>query len=162
MYLVHAAARALESHPELRFILFGDGPDLEKIRAVILKTDYPEKIICPGFEKNLVACLKGADILVNPSLSEGLPNIILEAMAVRLPVVATAVGGVPEIVNDGQTGFLVPSQDSEALARIIVETAVDGDSRGRVAAAAYEFIASEYTFAGQFRKLTNLYDTAVQ
>ena len=162
MYLVHAAARALESNPELRFILFGDGPDKEKIRTAILKTDYPEKIICPGFEKNVVACLKGADILINPSLSEGLPNIVLEAMAVRLPVVATAVGGVPEIVSDGQTGFLVPSQDSEALARVIVETAADCNSRARVATAAYEFIAREYTFTGQFRKLANLYDLVVQ
>ncbi len=162
MYLVHAAALALKSHPELRFVLFGDGPDMEKIRAAILKADYPEKIICPGFEKNLVACLKGADMLINPSLSEGLPNIVLEAMAVRLPVVATAVGGVPEIVSDGQTGFLVPSRDSEALARVIVETAVDGDSRARVTAAAYEFIAREYTFAGQFRKLTSLYDLVIQ
>ena len=89
-------------------------------------------------------------------------SIVLEAMAVRLPVVATAVGGVPEIISDGQTGFLVPSQDSEALASVIVETAADGDSRVRIATAAYEFIAREYTFTGQFRKLTNLYDSVVQ
>lgn len=93
IYLVKATAETIEQNPRLRFVLFGDGPDLEKIRRMVASLGYEDKIRCPGFEKNMLGCIKGADVVVNPSLSEGLPNVVFEAMALGVPVVATAVGG---------------------------------------------------------------------
>ncbi len=155
--LVRAAVRARANNPRLRFVLFGDGPDLGRIRAEVKREGHEKEIVCPGFEKNLLGCLKGADLLVNPSLSEGLPNIVLEAMALKTPVVATAVGGVPELVRDDVTGFLVPAADPDALAEAVVRAAVT-DERERITAAALDHIKREYSFAGQFRKLAALYD----
>ncbi len=117
VYLVRAAFQALDDQPQLRFVLFGDGPDLEKLRQLITEHRAEDRIVCPGFENNLAAHLKGADLLVNPSLSEGLPNIVLGAMAVGVPVVATDVGGLPEIIESKVNGFLVPAKDVNSLAR---------------------------------------------
>ena len=141
--------------------MFGDGPDLGKIRSIIRDLGCEGKIICPGFEKNLIGCLKGADILVNPSLSEGLPNIVLEAMAVKVAVIATAVGGVPEIVLDGDTGYLVPAREVAQLAGCMARVAGDADARAKITAAAHEFVLKEYSFSGQFTRLVNVYDAVV-
>ena len=157
-YLIDAAAIALKQNPKLRFVLFGDGPDLEREREHLRSLGLNGKVICPGFERNLVGCLKDADLLVNPSLSEGLPNIVLEAMAVGTAAVATAVGGVPEIIEDGRTGLLVPAKDANALAKAILRTADNPDMRTALAQEALSLIKAEYSFERQFEKLASLYD----
>ncbi len=108
IYFVQAAKLALEQNSKLRFVLFGDGPDVEKVKTYVNENNLSNKIICPGFEKNILGYLKDTDILVNPSLSEGLPNIVLEAMAAQIPVIATNVGGLPEIIDSDSNGILVP------------------------------------------------------
>jgi glycosyltransferase involved in cell wall biosynthesis len=155
--LVRAAATASQRDPRLRFVLFGDGPDLEKVRASIQRLGLQRKILCPGFERNILGCVKGADILINPSLSEGLPNIVLEAMALDVPVVATAVGGVPEIIEHGSTGRLVPAGREAALVDAIVDAASDTARSRAMALAAKRFVKTECTFAGQFERLAAVY-----
>ena len=157
-YLIEAAAVAIKQNPKLRFVLFGDGPDLEHEREHLRSLRLEGKVICPGFERNLVGCLKDADILVNPSLSEGLPNIVLEAMAVRTAAVATAVGGVPEIIDDGKTGLLVPARDADALAKAILRAADNSEMRAGLTEQALSLIKAEYSFERQFEKLAQLYD----
>jgi glycosyltransferase involved in cell wall biosynthesis len=159
LYLIEAAALALKRSPALRLVLFGDGPDLETARSRVNALGISNEVHCPGFEKNLLGCLKGADLLVNPSLSEGLPNIVLEGMALNVPVVATSVGGVPEIISDGRTGRLVPPKRADLLAQAIVAAAEDRDESHRMARAAHEFVRAEYSFRGQFEKLTAVYES---
>ncbi len=156
-YLVRAAAEAVKSDDRLRFVMFGDGPDLESTRRLVSNSGCDKKIICPGFERNLLGCLASADCLVNPSLSEGLPNIVLEAMAAGTPVLATAVGGVPELITDGRNGLLVPPRDVASLRAKIMIMATDTDKARDIAAAARETVEKKFTFANQGQKLIEVY-----
>ena len=121
MYLVRAAELAIESNRNLRFILFGEGPDWDNVKAYIETRSLSKFIICPGFEPELLSYLKSADALVNPSLSEGLPNIVLEALAAKVPVIVTNVGGHPEIVIDNFNGYLVEPKHIGQMAERIGE-----------------------------------------
>jgi glycosyltransferase involved in cell wall biosynthesis len=114
-------------------------------------------VLCPGFERDVLACVRGADLLVNPSLSEGMPNAVLEAMAMGVPVVATDVGGVPELIMHGETGLLVPAGDPAALARAVVSALGDRDASARRAASARRFVDERCSFAAQSRSLVRVY-----
>jgi glycosyltransferase involved in cell wall biosynthesis len=157
IYLVKAAIKAIEKNDFLRFILFGDGPDLEKIKDRISGLGYQDKILCPGFEKNLLSFVKGADILINPSLSEGLPIIVLEAIALGIPIVATAVGGVPEVIQDGVNGYLVLPKDVCSLAEKILSLSSDRTRAKEFADKGLQTIMNSFTFTQQNLKLTQLY-----
>lgn len=159
--LVRAADRALLQLPSLRLLLFGDGPDLEGARKLIQSLGRQKEIRCPGFEKDMLGCIRGADLLINPSHSEGLPNIVLEAMASGTPVLATAVGGVPDLLEQGAGGFLVPPADVERLAQALVGVALDPEQRRERAARALRVIRSEYGFDRQFERLADLYGRVV-
>jgi glycosyltransferase involved in cell wall biosynthesis len=161
-YLVDAARTASEQNPRLRFVIFGDGPDLEKINSRVEELGLSETVLCPGFERDLLGYLKDADMLVNPSLSEGLPNIVLEAMALKIPVVATSVGGVPELVEDGVSGFLVPPADSNLLADKILQLAGRKDIQEKFAREGYRTIVEKFSFDSQAEKLYRVYREALK
>jgi glycosyltransferase involved in cell wall biosynthesis len=161
-YLITAAAQALKYDKRLKFIIYGDGPDYNKIADNVRKLNLNEQIICPGFEKNLLGCLKGADILVNPSLSEGLPNIVLEAMAMGIPVIATSVGGVPELIHSGVDGIMVPPGDSKAIALSIIELAGDANQRDKLAEAARSTVGKFFMYEKQLASLETVYRRFIQ
>jgi glycosyltransferase involved in cell wall biosynthesis len=155
--LVRSVDEVVAADPRVRFIMFGDGPKLEQTRAMAANLDAAGHVVCPGFEKNIIGHLRGADIVINPSLTEGLPNVVLEAMAVRVPVIATAVGGVPELITDNENGRLVPAKDPSPLGRAIVELAGDHKLRERFAAAGLQTVIKEFSFEAQSRKLHEVY-----
>jgi glycosyltransferase involved in cell wall biosynthesis len=155
--LVRAAELAIKKNNNLRFVLFGNGPDLDKIKALIKHKKLEEKVFCPGFEKNLLGCLKSVDMLINPSFSEGLPNIVLEAMALKVPVVATSVGGVPELIVDGESGLLVPAGNWKSMAEAIVKVSQNADLQRRIAEKGYDTISKSFTFNGQLQALEAVY-----
>jgi glycosyltransferase involved in cell wall biosynthesis len=161
VHLVDAAAVALEEEPRLRFVLFGDGPDLERARAAVSSRRLQDRIVCPGFEKSLPGCIKGANIVVNPSLSEGVPNVVLEAMALEVPVLATPVGGVPEVLVDGHTGYLVPPGDTRALAQALLHISRNPDQARQIAQRALQHVNDNLTFDKQYDKLTTIYRKVV-
>lgn len=155
--LIRAAKIALSQNDKLIFILFGDGPDLHLIKKQINKEHLSDMIICPGFERNLIGCLKGADLLINPSHSEGLPNIVLEAMAMKIPCVATDVGGVGEIIDSNISGLLVPPKSPEKLAEATISIADITYSTTDLVDNAYQTIINRFSFGSQFEKLRILY-----
>jgi len=155
--LIEAMKIALASEARLRLILYGDGPELASVRMKVKNFKLEDKILLPGFEKNLLSHLKGADLLVNPSLSEGLPNIVLEAMALGVPVVATAVGGVPEIITDGIEGRLVPPGDAVRLAEAIIGMARSPQDAAMMADSARQRIQEEFSFESQMIALRAVY-----
>jgi glycosyltransferase involved in cell wall biosynthesis len=114
--LLKAAQIVKKELPNVEFVLVGDGPEkkhLEKLAKTLGIEDTAHFI---GHLEHPVEEMKKFDVLVIPSLWEGVPNVILEAMSCKVPVVASKVGGVPELVDDGRTGFLVPPKDEGALA----------------------------------------------
>lgn len=156
-YLVKAARKAINANDSLRFVLYGDGPDLTRIKKLIRRLSLENEIFCPGFEKNVTRSIKGACVLINPSLSEGFPNVVLEAMALRVPVIATAVGGVPELIRHGENGYLVPPKEPDAITRAILEVTSNPDKAARVAEKGWEMISKNFSFEGQYRKLAEIY-----
>jgi glycosyltransferase involved in cell wall biosynthesis len=140
----------------IRFVLFGDGPLRESLARRIAAKGFDGRFIMAGFRSDLDRLLPHLDLLVLPSHSEGLPNVALEAQAAGVPVVATAVGGTPEVIEDGQTGFLVPPGDPAALAERIGRLLIDPALRARFAAAGRERVAARFSFAAQAEDYRNL------
>jgi glycosyltransferase involved in cell wall biosynthesis len=104
---------AAERVPEMHFLIAGDGPK----RAAWQALSKSDRVHWAGYRTDVDAILAGCDVFVHPSLDDAFPTVLLEAMAAGLPVVASRVGGIPEIVVEGVTGMLVPPGDADALAQ---------------------------------------------
>jgi glycosyltransferase involved in cell wall biosynthesis len=115
-YFLDAAALVASRRPDARFLVLGDGPSREEFECDARRRGLAGRVIFVGFRKNVPRWLTEVTLSVLPSLSEGLSNAVLESMAAGVPIVATRVGGNPELVVDGVTGLLVPPRDAGALA----------------------------------------------
>jgi glycosyltransferase involved in cell wall biosynthesis len=115
-----------------------------------------------GFRTDLDRLLPHADLAVLSSFTEGLPVAVLEALAARVPVVATAVGGTPEVIEDGVCGFLVPPGDAGALARRIADALADEPRRRLMGERGRRRIEEEFTFAGQAERYRRLFERLQQ
>lgn len=112
VHLIRAFARVLHDHPGAHLVIVGDGPEEGTLRSVTAESDVGMNVHLLGYRDDILSVLKDVDIFVLSSLQEGLPLTLLEAMACSLPVVASAVGGIPHAVIDGTTGILVPPLES--------------------------------------------------
>lgn len=155
--LLRAFARLLTEVPQGYLIVLGGGPELAALAALADRLGVAERVIFLGQVADVAEVLDGADVFVFASLYEGLPNAVLEAMSAGLPVVTTAVGGIPEVVSDGETGFLVPTRRPEELAERMLRLARDGDLRRRLGGAARERVG-EFTMERMVRSYEELYD----
>lgn len=154
-----AAGRVAKLHPHVGFVLFGDGPERAKIEARVRDLGLTGRFVMPGFTRELDRFVPWADVLVIPSHTEGLPNVGLEASAAGVPVVATAVGGNPEVVADGETGYLVPPADPAALAERIARLVGDPEARRAMGAAARDRMERLFTFDAQAAAYADLFAT---
>ena len=119
-YLIESAVKVLEVFPKTRFLIAGDGPLRKELEILSKQLMIDRNIIFAGFCQDIPAILSIDDIIAIPSLTEGSPLALLEAMAMGKPIVATNVGGIREILRDGETGLLVPSRDPKALSEKII------------------------------------------
>jgi len=147
--LIDAARRVVDRVPGARFIVFGEGAERERLERQIAECGLEEAVRLAGFSPGLDQLWPNADLMVLPSFTEGLPNVILEASAAGVPVVATAVGGTPEAVDPGQTGLLVPPGDPLALAGAVVELLIDPLRRRKLGLAGRRFVREGFTFGVQ-------------
>ena len=150
--LIDAASQVVQDHPRVGFIIFGDGVEREALENRIRKLGLQSHVVLAGFTNRLDRYLPHADLIVLPSRTEGLPNVALEASAAGVPVVATAVGGTPEVVADGETGFLVPSDDAETMAERIGQLLSNDDLRMRFGEAGRVRMRKEFSFTAQFKQ----------
>jgi glycosyltransferase involved in cell wall biosynthesis len=139
-------------------ILAGDGPDREPVRHRICELGLSDRVFLPGYLPEPQLLLEETDLLVLPSHSEGLPNVALEALAMEVPVLATRVGGTPEIISDGETGRLVEPGSPEALASAIAEFLRDQRSWKEMAVRGRQVVESEFSFDARTRKLEAIYN----
>ncbi len=158
--LVRAAAVLKQLNLEVpwRFVLAGDGPELDSLQRLAASLDVTERLVFAGHQTNLQPYYSMARILALPSHSEGSPNVILEAMAAGLPIVATSVGGVPEILAHEQTGLLVPSGDSSAMAEGLARLLKNPALASTLAIAAQRRAASSYSPEAKYRSLVAIYE----
>ncbi len=115
--LFKAIPEILKDHPQARFLLFGKGPLLESLKASVARESWGGQVRFMGFRDDLTRILPALDIVTHPAYMEGLGVSLLQASASGVPVVACEAGGIPEVIEDGANGFLVPPGDHEALAR---------------------------------------------
>jgi glycosyltransferase involved in cell wall biosynthesis len=140
-----------------RLRIAGDGPDRAAVEAEIERLGLQGRVELLGTRDDIPELLAGADVFVLASDSEGLPMSVLEAMAAGLPVVASAVGGVPEAVRDGETGALVPPRDSAALAHAIGRIVADPALRDRLGEAGRRRVEREFSLERFEREHLELY-----
>lgn len=160
--LARAFIRALEIAPELRprlrLVMVGDGPLRAAAQGLLDQAGVADLAWLPGERNDIPDVLRGLDSFVLPSLAEGISNTILEAMASGLPVIATRVGGNPELVSEGRTGALVPAGDPAAMAQAIVEAARH-PARARAAGEAGRAeVEQRYSMAAMVGRYQALYD----
>ncbi len=147
--LIEAAHTICREDPTAGVVLFGEGPLRGELESRVAELGLAGRVVLPGFRADLDSLIGGADVVVLPSYTEGLPNVALEASAAGVPVVATAVGGTPEAVADGVNGFLVPSGSASALATKIGELLRDPLLRSRFGAAGRARMRDLFTFEAQ-------------
>lgn len=147
--LVEAAATVCRGNPTAGIVLFGDGALRGELERRVAELGLTGRVVLPGFRTDLDQLIGGADVVVLPSYTEGLPNVALEASAARVPVVATAVGGTPEAIADGESGFLVPPGQPAALANKIDELLRDPTLRGTFGEAGRARMRERFTFQAQ-------------
>ena len=160
--LVDAFGRLVAQYPDqrhlLRLVLVGDGPELATLRARVAELNLGDLAWLPGRLDGVERVLRGFDIFVLTSLNEGISNTILEAMATGLPIVATAVGGNPELVDDGDTGFLVPVSDAEALSRVLGRYLAEPELRRQQGRQARDKAERHYSLNVMVDRYVSVYD----
>jgi glycosyltransferase involved in cell wall biosynthesis len=120
-FLITALDQVVRAHPDAALVIAGSGPLETDLRRHTTEMRLDSRVRFAGriSYREIPAYMAAADVLVHPSLDEGLPRVVLEAMAMKLPVVASRVGGIPEVVIDGRTGLLVPAGDPDSLAHAL-------------------------------------------
>lgn len=142
---VRAIAVARSSYPTLKLFVVGDGPERKAIEQAIKVESMQDGVVMLGSRQDVPSLLAAADAFLLTSLSEGIPVTIIEAMAAGVPVVATAVGGVPELITDGRTGLLRPVKDAAGLGEAIVRLARNQTLRQQMASEARERVRTHFS-----------------
>jgi glycosyltransferase involved in cell wall biosynthesis len=115
-YLLRASRILIERVPDLRVLIVGEGSERMVLVQLASKLGLDSHVAFTGHREDVLNLISAMDVFILPSLSEGIPMVLLETMALSVPIVATRVGGIPEILENGQTAFLVPPKDENALA----------------------------------------------
>ncbi len=156
--LIGAAAALVASGADIALWIAGEGSDRTALQAQIDRAGLADRCALLGQVDDVVALLHAVDIFALSSRREGLPNALLEAMAMQVPVVATAVAGVPAVIRDGENGLLVPAGDGQALTHALQRLVADQTLREHLAAAARQTIETRFTLAARVARETAVYD----
>lgn len=162
--LLAAFSRLRASNPEAkaRLIIVGDGPERGRLETAADSFGCKESVVFAGQVSDVRPFYAAADVFVLPSHSEGSPNVLLEAMAAEIPVVATKVGGVPEMVEDNVSALLVQANDPPTLAAAIARVLTEDDLAQRLTANASTLVATRYTPENYVRSLTEIYGEVME
>jgi glycosyltransferase involved in cell wall biosynthesis len=155
--LLDAARKIAARDSSIGFIHFGDGPLRDRITRQIERFGLGDRFILAGQRPDLDRFIPFFDLMVLPSYTEGLPNVVLEAFGASIPVVATAVGGTPEVVEHGTSGYLVPPGDVETLAWHIHEALACDERRRGMGRQGKVCVRERFTFAAQARGYEQLF-----
>lgn len=161
-YLIEAMASVVAAIPDSRLIIAGDGPVKNELLQKISRLGLNSNIVLVGYQTSIQQFLSGIDLFIMPSLSEGLPMALLEAMAYGKPVLASSVGGIPEVITDGESGVLVPPADSNALSRGILKLCMDQDFRTGMSQRAKELVGKTFSSGNMAEQYAALYSRFIQ
>lgn len=156
--LLRSVAPVMRTHAQAELVVVGDGPDRGALQLLARELDIADRVQFVGLRADVDALLRAADALVLSSRSEALPTVLLEAMATGLPIVATNVGGVPEIVNAERSGLLVAPEDAAALASALARVVADEALRRTMGTRGREIVESRFRIESMCEKRMALFE----
>ncbi len=157
-----AAASVAAEEPVARFVVVGDGPLRQDMEQHALALGIGDRVIFTGWRQDMSKIYADLDVLVVSSINEGTPVSAIEAMAAGCPVVATRVGGIPDLVRDGETGYLVPAGDVQALSRGILRLLEDRQTASRMAKSAQAMVLERFNTGRLIADIEQLYLNLLQ
>jgi glycosyltransferase involved in cell wall biosynthesis len=157
-YFIEAAARLLRRHTDVSFLIVGEGPEEQAIRSRIESLRLSSRILMLGFRHDLLNVFRSLDVFVVPSVEgDTIPQVLMQALALSLPVVSTSVGSIPDVICDGETGFIVPPRNAEALADRIEVLLAAPDLRAQMGYRGRTLVERFYSLDRMLDKLESVY-----
>jgi glycosyltransferase involved in cell wall biosynthesis len=160
-YLLEAISEIKDQYTNVVLLLMGDGVLRSDLDALTRQLNIEDKVRFLGYRKDIPALLSAADIYVHTSVVEGFGIAIIEAMAIGLPVVATNVGGIPEIITNGENGILVPPENPQALAKAIVDLIEHPEKRKILAEKGKQHVKANFTYQIMVKEYMQVYNNAI-
>jgi glycosyltransferase involved in cell wall biosynthesis len=161
-YLLEATREILHFCPSAKLLLAGAGPQEKNLLRIIEEEGLARFVILPGFRDDVPQVLNTLDVFVFPSLEEALGTAVLEAMAMKRPVVATRVGGIPEVVQEGKTGYLVEPANPGAIAEKVIPLLQDKDLRQKMGIQGRKFVEAYYDNRLMVKRIEQLYQKLME
>lgn len=161
-YLIKSAEKILENNPNVRFVIAGDGELKNELNELAKSVGVENVFTFLGNQNDIASVIKQFDVFVLPSLWEGLPLVLLEAMAAKKPIVATNVNGISEIIESDKTGILVPPHDSDKLADGIIKMINDRNLQNFVVQEGFKKVNEEFNVVSMVKKTEDLYQSIYQ
>jgi glycosyltransferase involved in cell wall biosynthesis len=155
--VIAGAAEVIKVFPQARFLFVGDGPGRDRVEQEIKNAQLEAQILMTGYREDIPAILSFTDLGIISSVAEGIPQFLFQIMAMGKPVIATAVGGIPEIVTSGVNGVLIPPEDPAALAKALVQVLGDPGSARRLGEEGRRLVEQEYTVEKMAEKVYRVY-----
>ncbi len=159
--LIQAARILSQKRPEIRVAIGGEGNQREPLERLIASSGLADRVRLLGYVPDPRTLLQAADVFVLSSLREGLPNVVLEAMALEVPIVATRVAGVPRAIDDEVNGLVVPPDDVKALAEAVDRFAENTTLREQCAREARRTVEEHFSFAARMEQVRKVYDELI-
>jgi len=160
-YFISSLSDVVKIFPDLTAIIIGDGSRRKELEDDVKKLGLSENVIFMGLHKDIRPILSTFDIFVLPSLNEGMGRCLLEAQALGVPVVATKVGGVPDIVRNNVTGILVPPRNSQALSEAVIKLLKDKPLRKNMSKQGKKWVDKKFSVEVMVEKLSDLYQELI-
>ena len=157
-HLIDAAHLVVRDIPDARFVILGEGELREHLERQVREHHLEKHVFLPGFRVDVLGCIKGFDLFAMSSVTEGLGTSLLDAMACSKAVVATQAGGIPEVVEDGETGVLVPPRDHHAMAQAIVRLLKDRALRTRMGERGFTRLRERFTVERMVAETAAVYE----
>ena len=157
-YLVEALKLLTEQGIKARLLIMGEGPERSFLEGIVEKYHLQRKIVMPGFRENAGNYIPLFRVFVLSSLTEGLPITLLEAMQAKVPIIATSVGGIPEVLEEGAAGILVQPGSATALAEGIIHLRADRHNTHELVEHAYARVVSKYNSGAMALGYLQLYE----
>jgi glycosyltransferase involved in cell wall biosynthesis len=156
--LIRAVERLLRGGADVGLLIVGEGDEAPRLRALVAELGLGERVRLLGYRADVPDVYQALDVFALSSIREGLPNVLLEAMAFAVPVVATRIAGIPGLIGDNDNGLLVPAGDVDALTAALSRVYGDATLRERLGNAGRRTIEERFSFRERMAKLARLYD----
>jgi len=157
IFFLQAFSKLVENYPQATALIVGEGPDEKKLKEYCSSEKLDSKVVFTGYQKDITSIYKSLDLVILPSLSEGMPNVALEGMLFGKPVIGTKTGGIPEVVIDEQSGMLVPAADPDSLSRAMLVLLEDENKMRRFSDNSRKYVLENFSLEKRVKSIVELY-----